>query len=222
MRQQANSTINQAASILVEGNQSSSKSFFREITKELRQLYFDKRYRGMHLTFKVMFMAMMNLYFLAMFNYSSLKGDVFTIGILFGLSEVLGVLVGEPLIAHFPDHIAMTCCLVMVMICSFLLKLPDLDNIQIYVYFLGQVFFIGMAFNLLFVMMETRTNPKHLNVAFEMLMCFSQGSTMLSPLLAKAPEPVPTITFISCCIVAILMIIKVGPLKSKPKSHNVL
>ena len=60
----------------------------------------------MHLKLFAMFTAVQNIYILAMFNQSMIKGSTFTIGGLFGSCEVFGMLFGGRLIEYFPDHIA--------------------------------------------------------------------------------------------------------------------
>ena len=132
----------------------------QSIFKEFRQLYFDKRYSYNHWNTKIMFISVFNIYFLALFNYSSVKGDIFTIGILFGCAEFLGILFGEPVIHYLPDQKAMIGSTFLVMVCSVILKLPGLDQMTIYVVFLAQIFFIGLVFSLAFVILGTRTNPK--------------------------------------------------------------
>jgi hypothetical protein len=43
-----------------------------------------------------MFVSMWNLYYLGLFNYSCIQGDTFSVGILYGVAEILGILIGEP------------------------------------------------------------------------------------------------------------------------------
>ena len=164
-----------------------------------------------------MFASMFNIYFLALFNYATLHGDILMIGILFGAAELLGTLFGEPVIRKFPDWIAMIVCLIFVMGTCLILKMPDVDQTTIYVVFLLQIFFIGMAFNLAFMIMETRTNPKLLAVAWELNMSIGSGSSMVLPIFAKAPEPTPTLMFFIFGSICILMLLKIGPKKQISK-----
>jgi hypothetical protein len=189
----------------------------QSIFKEFRQLYFDKRYLYDHWKTKIMFISIFNIYYLALFNYSTIKGEVFTIGILFGCAEFLGILVGEPAIHHFPDQKAMIVSTFIVMVCSVILKVPGMDQMTIYVVFLLQIFFLGLAFSLAFVILTSRTNPKLLAVAFELNFSFGCGSTMLLPILAKSPEPTPTILFLVFGCITIFMLFKIGPRKQEVK-----
>lgn len=59
----------------------------------------DRRYSGIHWDLKLLFMLMFNMFFLAMYNASEVKGDLFTIGILFGCSESLGMMFGEAILS---------------------------------------------------------------------------------------------------------------------------
>jgi hypothetical protein len=52
----------------------------------------------------MMFTTLYN-YFFALFNIGNLKGNIFTIGILAGLSESLGCIFGEPIVHLLPDWI---------------------------------------------------------------------------------------------------------------------
>ena len=89
-------------------------------------LYFDQRYKYEYWKLKIMMLCMLNIYYLALFNYSQIKGDIFTVGIVFGLAEFLGILIGEPAANHFPDWIAMTFSTAGMMICCLILKIPHL------------------------------------------------------------------------------------------------
>lgn len=83
-----------------------------------------------------MFVSMFNIYFLAIFNYATLHGDLFTIGILFGAAELLGTLVGEPVIKKFPDWIAMIVSVIFVMVSCLVLRMPGVGQTTIYLVFL--------------------------------------------------------------------------------------
>jgi hypothetical protein len=152
------------------------------------------------------------MYYLGLFNSSELQGNIFTIGILFGISEVLGILIGEPIVHHFPPHLASYFSLTMVLVTSNMVKL-DLDQKVIYGLFLVQIFFIGLTFNLYFVMATTRISPRLLSTSFELNTCFGQLLTFFSPLIAKLPEPFPTLFYWLFCLTAFLMVVKIGPPK---------
>ena len=76
------------------------------------------------------------------------------------------------------------------------------------------MFFCGLGFNAVFVILESRTNPKLLAVSYELNLCVASGSTMIIPVLAKMPDPIPTIWFIVCGSVIIFIVIKIGSDKS--------
>ena len=142
---------------------------------------------------------------------------MFTIVILFGAAELLGTLVGEPVIKKFPDWIAMIVSVTFVMVSCLVLRMPGVGQTTIYLVFLFQIFFIGMAFNLAFMILETRNNPKLLAVAWEINMSIGAGSSMILPVFAKAPEPTPTLMFLIFGTICILMVLKIGPKKQTPK-----
>ena len=88
--------------------------------------------------------------------------------------------------------------------------------------FLAQIFFLGIAFNAAFVIMESRTNPKLLAVAIELTFSIGCGSTMVLPVLAKAPEPTPTILFLVFGSVCVIALCKIGPRKQELKKETII
>lgn len=74
-----------------------------------------------------MYICILNIYYLALYNYTSINGNNFTIGIIFGLSDMLGTLLGEAIMSYIPDWIGMLFSIVIVMIASVLLKMPGMD-----------------------------------------------------------------------------------------------
>jgi len=60
----------------------------------LKELYFSKRLASTTWKCKVVFITMGFNYFFVMFNIGSLPGNMFEVGILFGLAEFLGVFFG--------------------------------------------------------------------------------------------------------------------------------
>ena len=190
------------------------------IMKEFHQLYFDTRYCYDHWKVKMIFICMYNIYFLAIFNYASIEGDIFTLGMLFGSAEFLGLILGEPILKRFPDWLAMMFSLLVVMVCSVILKMPDVEQAEIYMAFLCQIFFIGISFNAAYGIVESRINPKLLAVAFELDLSFGNGMSMIVPILAKAGEPTPTLMFLFFGCTAILMLVYIGP--KKPEKATIL
>jgi hypothetical protein len=69
---------------------------------------------------------MFNLFFLAMYNASEIKGDLFTIGILFSISEGLGILCGEFILSLVEIHQGFIFANIMIVITSILVKWPGI------------------------------------------------------------------------------------------------
>uniref|UniRef100_A0A7S3CPP2 Uncharacterized protein n=1 Tax=Strombidium rassoulzadegani TaxID=1082188 RepID=A0A7S3CPP2_9SPIT len=162
---------------------------------------------------------MLNIYFLGLLNSSQIQGNIFTIGILFGLSECFGVIVGEPIIEHFDDYSSIFFALTVVVISSSLVKVEALGQTAIYVIFLVQVCFIGLAFNIYFVIVGTRINQKLLTVSFELNSCTGQFMTLFCPIISKLPEPYPTMVYWGCSLTAFLMVWIIGPMKRTDKKN---
>lgn len=120
----------------------------------------------------------------------------------------------------FPDTKSMYFALVMVLITCNAVKIPDLDETTLYLLFLGQIFFIGLAFNLYFVISANYTNPKFATTSFELNMCSGQLMTLASPILAKLPEPTPTLVYWFCIFLAMFMTYRVSQTRA-PKAQTV-
>lgn len=74
---------------------------------------------------------------MALFNYATIEGDLFTIGILFGSAELLGMCFGEPAMKYLPDWLGLIGDTILIAICSFVLKMPGISQTTIYVFFLA-------------------------------------------------------------------------------------
>jgi hypothetical protein len=124
----------------------------RKILKEFRELYFNRENSITHFKLKLLFISVFNIYFLAIFNSSQVQGNIFTIGILFGLSEALGIMFGERLINLLPDWLGYILSTSVIMACSIIVKIPGIDQGLLYAFFLTQVLFVGISFNIAYMM----------------------------------------------------------------------
>ena len=109
---------------------------FKEIIKTLKELYFNPKHNLTHIVMCVMNVCFTNIYFLALYNSKNLKGDEFTIGILFGLSECFGVLIGEKVISRVPETIGFRYSLLIAMVCFLSIKVLDLTQAMTYAFLL--------------------------------------------------------------------------------------
>ena len=75
-----------------------SKKDNNSVLNLAKELYFNRKFSKMQLKVKVMFLAIAFNYYFVLLRIGALGGNIFTTGILFGVSEVLGIIVGEPLI----------------------------------------------------------------------------------------------------------------------------
>jgi hypothetical protein len=74
-----------------------------------------------------MYICILNIYYLALYNYTSIDGNNFTIGIIFGVSDMCGTLLGEVVMTLVPDWIGMLLSIIIVMVASVLLKIPGMN-----------------------------------------------------------------------------------------------
>jgi hypothetical protein len=75
---------------------------------------------------KIMYSCMICIYFLTMYNYATFEGDLFNIGMLFGVAEVFGILVGEKAVQGFPDWITLIVSVLLAVIFNMLCKISGI------------------------------------------------------------------------------------------------
>lgn len=159
-----------------------------EVLKQLRQLFCDVRHCGATYRLLCLFFAIINIYYFGLYNSSQLKGDPIKIVIMFGLAEVLGIVIGEKVVhilSHGNTKIAMVSSLVIITICSSCIKFLNLSEQSVLIFFLVEIFFIGNAFNLVFSIQDEQVAPKLLGVSFEVNYSFGQLTTLACPIIAK-------------------------------------
>ena len=116
--------------------------------KSVKKLYFNPKYSRTHIILCLMGICFFNVYYLTLFSYKNLKGDEFTIGILFGLAEFIGVLFGEKVMRLVPEIVGYKYSLTIAMICDLSIKVFDLPEKVTFVIFLNEIFFLGIAYNI--------------------------------------------------------------------------
>ena len=82
-----------------------------------------------------------------------MKGNPITNVIIFAMAEVFGVLIGEKVVhilAKGNSKRAMLTTVVMILICSSIIKFFNPNEKVLMIVYLTEIFFIGNAFNLLF------------------------------------------------------------------------
>ena len=146
-----NNTIQENIRQLEQGNlQKENKVDFKGILKQLKQLFCDVRNAKTEYMLLMLFCVCLNIYFLALFNSSQLKGEPLKILSLFGLAEVLGILIGERLVHYVSDTLGLVSSLTIVMVLNIVMK-TDIDMSTLYVVFLIDIFFVGAIFNILLI-----------------------------------------------------------------------
>ena len=76
------------------------------------------------------------MYYLVLYNSAVLKGNIFIIGILFGICECTGIIIVDPILHGVQDHIAMVLAVIGVLIASTVVKFDGLDQMVVYGLFL--------------------------------------------------------------------------------------
>jgi hypothetical protein len=108
----------------------------KEMIKTVKKLYCNPKYSQTHIILSIMCICFTNVYFLTLYNSKNLKGDEFTIGILFGLAEFIGVLFGEKLMRLVPEIVGYKYSLMIAIILDLSIKVFDLTQSVTYVLFL--------------------------------------------------------------------------------------
>ena len=75
----------------------------------------------MHSILSLLWGSMCTMYYLALYNSAELRGNVLTLGLMFGISECLGVILGERFLKFFPDYICSYISLIIILSTSILL-----------------------------------------------------------------------------------------------------
>ena len=118
---------------------------------DFKALYRDPVYSVVQGKLQLLTTCIYNVYFLALYNSTEVKGNIFTIGMLFSASEVLGVMVVEPILSQVSKKKALVACSILSIITAVVVKLEGVPQMVRYIIFLFQVCLVGMMFNLLFI-----------------------------------------------------------------------
>lgn len=94
-----------------------------QVFKVIRDLHFNPNYCYIHLKLCLMYICFNMLYFITLYNCCKLQGDVFLIGIIFGLSEYSGCLFSEKIITKIGDLNCMRMSVIVCLICVFLARI---------------------------------------------------------------------------------------------------
>jgi hypothetical protein len=177
----------------------------------VKELYLDPRYYPLHFKLKMIAMVCNFNYFFVVLNIGNITGNIFRVGMSYGLSEMVGVYLSEPLIKRLPDVTAFTIAMSTVILINILIHtLPDLsEEVSIFLFSI-QVFFVGMCWNLQFIIQEKRTRPEHLSVALELNMSCSTLFSGIVPILVGASNPVKAIVVTVVGLVSIICAILAG------------
>jgi predicted MFS family arabinose efflux permease len=102
----------------------------------------------------IQFTCVANLYYLALFNSATLHGNILLIGASFGTSELIGILFGERLMVWIHPIKGLMFSLFVIIFISVYLKCVTLQEEVLYVIFMVEVFFLGIAFNIIFILQD--------------------------------------------------------------------
>ena len=128
---------------------------WNKVVKQIKKLHCHIRFMGPTYKLMAIFTFVLNVYYFGLYNASGMKGNPIKNTTVFSLAETLGVLIGEKAAHHIlgkDSKKAMIMSVITILTCSSLIKLVNLsENVMLSLY-LVQIFFIGNAFNYLFIL----------------------------------------------------------------------
>jgi len=176
-------------------NENQKGGLWAETKETLRMLYWDKSHFRTSLALTLMNPAVSVIYFLGIYNSIELKGNIFTIEIIFGSALLSGVAFSE-YVLHYVN--ATTCMIVanlFIMAIALIIK-TGLNYHLFYFLFIIQSVFIGSIVNFIMVIGCTRIDPRYLSMSCELGLSIGQLISSICPIFAVQKEPIPTLVFL--------------------------
>ena len=102
-------------------NASANTKNAKSVGTLIKELYCNEKVSPMTWKNKVVFITMGFNYLFVMFNIGSISGNIFEVGIIFGVSELLGILFGAKFVKLLPDWTGYKVSMVTAMICNLIL-----------------------------------------------------------------------------------------------------
>jgi hypothetical protein len=159
-------------------------------------------------------------YYLVLYNCVELKGDPLWFGILYGVSEGIGVMLTETLAQCTVDYIGYMVGAGGIILLSTLMKMPFSGAEAQGAMLIGQIGIMGTIFTIAQCMQDNRTADKFKAVSLEFNICAGQCAAFIIPSISKAPEPIPTLTYWFACGLGIFMMWCVGPMKTEQEEDE--
>ena len=210
-----NATIHENVEDMARGK---NQSKFRQIMRQLRSLFCDVRQCFKEFKLMALFLCIVNIYYFGLYNSSQLEGNPIVITILFSVAEVGGIVIGERIVHSLGNtRLVMVVTLIVIFVCSCMIKLVPMSNVGLMATFLVQIFFIGNSFNLCLTVQDEETPAKLSAVSFELNYSFGTLTTLGCPIISKMPEPIPTIYVSTLCLLAIVVTISLCTAPAKAK-----
>jgi len=119
-----NITMNQSTSMMMMNEVSTASANTKKaktVGTLMKELYCNKKISPMTWKNKVVTITMGFNYYFVMFNIGSLPGNIFEVGIIFGVSELLGIFFGAKFVKLLPDWTGYKVSMVIAMTCNLIL-----------------------------------------------------------------------------------------------------
>lgn len=97
-------------------------------------------------------MCIGNIYYVTLYNSALLDGNILVIGITFGVSELIGILFGERIMNWFHPVKGLLFSISVICVVSTFIKTHELTQNVLYFLFCFEVFFLGVAYNIIVIL----------------------------------------------------------------------
>ena len=112
-----------------------------------------------------------NVYMITLYSMANLKGNVFSIGMIFGAAKELGVFFGERILKLATDVRMMILACSIFLTAFTIIKLFDIGDQVLLALFLVQIFVFGIMYSLSFIMQAERMDPTVNPLSLELNLC---------------------------------------------------
>jgi hypothetical protein len=137
----------------------------------------------------VVWIVMINAYYLAYFNIESLKGNVFVNAITLGLAETIANFASGLLLLRVKEDVAYRICCIIGIIANFALLYPTTHFFYV-VLFLA-VGGLGGMFNCLLNVIEMQVAPKSLGPVMQIIFTVGSSMSCFVSVMATLDQPLP-------------------------------
>ena len=140
----------------------------------------------------LIWVMMLNAYYLAYFNIETLEGNMFVNGIILGCAEVMSNFASGLLLLSYKEDTALRICCAVAAVANGLLLFVTSDMLSYVVLFFAMGG-LGGIYNSLFVVIEMQVSPTSLGSVMQLVLTVGAIGNSLVSVMGAAPQPWPVI-----------------------------